>query len=154
MHMKAWRPLTDGIIIVALQVPMLLAVSAPQAAGQTAQQRDRIFIGAWPHRLEAWDKNVERGDRAAAPAQCQMRLAFGALEIQGHFFQQGAQQFLAITVGGSCRAPDLTKISGERREPLKLFGSKCVRSLLFAAAREAGLRPGSISSGSDPRWIP
>lgn len=37
MQRKAWRRLTDGIIIVALQGPMLLAVSAPQAAAQTAR---------------------------------------------------------------------------------------------------------------------
>ena len=102
---------------------------------QAAQQGDGIFVGAWSHRLETWDGNVQGGDYTAAPTQRQMRPAFGALEIEDHFFQQGAQQFLAITVGGGRGVPNLPKITGERREPLKLFGSKCTRPLLFAAAQ-------------------
>ena len=104
-------------------------------SGQTAQQRDGIFVGARPHRPEAWDGNIQCRDGAAAPAQGQMRVTFGALEIQDHFFQQGAQEFLAIAVGGGGRVPNLTKIAAERLKVLELFESECARALLFAAAQ-------------------
>jgi hypothetical protein len=98
-----------------------------------AQQREGIFVGARPHGPEARHWDIERGDRASAPAQSQMRLAFGALHDQHHFFQKGAQKFFAIAVGGSGSVPHLTKISAERAEALQLPGADGSRLLLFPA---------------------
>lgn len=66
--------------------------------GQAAQQRNGIFVGPRPHRLEAWNRNIQLGNSAAAPAHCQMRTKFVALERDNNFFKQAAQQFLAISI--------------------------------------------------------
>ena len=92
--------------------------------GQAPKQGDRIFVGARPHQLESWDGNIQRGERPAPPAQSQMRATFGSLEIQNHFLQQGAQQFLAIAIRGGRRSPYLTNIGPGGLNSLELLGAQ------------------------------
>ena len=62
-------------------------------------------------------------------------MTFGSLEIQDHFFQQRAQQFLAIAVRGGRRSPDLTNIGAEHLNAFELLGAKRAGPLLLAAAQ-------------------
>src|SRR5215469_15327383 len=64
--------------------------------GQSAKERDRIFVSARSHRLESRDRDIQHRNRATAPAQSEVGPGFGALQIKDHFFEQGAQEFLAI----------------------------------------------------------
>ena len=54
---------------------------------QAAKQRDRIFVGARPYGPELRYGDIQRSNRSAAPAECQMSASFGPFEIQNHFFQ-------------------------------------------------------------------
>src|SRR4030095_2818855 len=86
--------------------------------GQTAEQRDRIFVGARSQRLETWHSHSEPRNRAPVPAQSEVRPAFGSLQIKDHFFEQGAQEFLAITIRDGRCSPDLTNIGTEKMKAL------------------------------------
>ena len=57
---------------------------------------------------------------AAAPAQRHLGAAFSPLEIQDYFFQQRAQQFFAIPIGGSWCGPHLANIEAEHTESLSV----------------------------------
>jgi len=59
-------------------------------SGQAAKQRDGIFIGARTHGPEARNGDIQERDGATAPAQSQVRHAFGSLQIEDHFFEQRA----------------------------------------------------------------
>ena len=99
--------------------------------GQAAKQRDCIFVGARPHGPELRHGDIQRSNRTAAPAECQMSATFGPLEIKNYFFQQRAQQFLAIAGGGRRRSPHLANIGAEPLDRLELFGCKRAGSLLL-----------------------
>ena len=73
---------------------------------------------------------------AASPAQRQMRPAFGAINSHDHFFQQGAQEFLAIAIRGGGRGPDFAQIGAESTR-ICFFSSwtERARALLLLAAR-------------------
>jgi len=82
--------------------------------------RDRLVQGAVKLILEpifeapkARHRNIQQGDGAAAPAQSQVRHAFGSLQIEDHFLQQRAQEFFAIAIRDGWRRPDLTTRNGK-----------------------------------------
>src|SRR5664279_1468895 len=62
-----------------------------------------------------------------------MRVALGPLEVENYFFQQRAQEFFAITIGGSCGAPDLSNIGAEPLDELELLRRQCAGPLLLPA---------------------
>ncbi len=99
--------------------------------GQTTKQRDRIFVGVKTTRLHARQGEIEFGERAASPAQSQMRKAFGAIHSHNHFFQKGAQKLFAIAIRGGRRRPDFSQIGAERENLLFLFLAQHARALLF-----------------------
>ena len=104
-------------------------------SGQTPEQRDRIFVGVRSHRLESRNRDIEYGNRTAAPAQHQMRVTFGSFEIQDHFFQQRSQEFLAIAIRNGRRSPNLTNIGAEHLNAFELLGTHRIGPLLLAAAQ-------------------
>src|SRR4030095_6110788 len=104
-------------------------------SGETPEQRDRIFVGARSHRLESRNRDIQHRNRTAAPAQSQVRLTLGSFEIQGHFFRQRSQKFLAIAIRDGRRSPDLTNIGAEHLNALELLGTNRVGTLLLAAAQ-------------------
>ena len=57
------------------------------------------------------------------------------MRFEDHFFQQRAQEFLAIAVGDGRRSPDLTNIGAENLNAFELLGAKRVGPLLLAAAQ-------------------
>ena len=100
--------------------------------GQPGQQRDDIFVGSRPHGFESRDRHIQYGDGAATPSQSQMGTTLGALEIQDHFLEQRAQQFLAIAVRGGRGIPHFAKIGAEPKQRFQLCGSERGRALLLA----------------------
>src|ERR1700730_14271130 len=103
--------------------------------GQTAEQRGRLFGGAWSHRPESWDRDIQHSNRAAAPTQSELSVTFGTLEIQDDFVQQRAQQFLAIPVGGGGRVPNSKDIGADNRNAFDLLGTERVGPLLLTTAQ-------------------
>ena len=74
--------------------------------GQPADQVDGVLVCADLGGL-APDRHGQLADRAAFPPQQQVRPALGvvAVDVDGDFLQQGAQQLLAVLVGGGRRCP-------------------------------------------------
>jgi hypothetical protein len=72
-----------------------------------------VFVGAWTDRLEAWNRHLQHSEPPAAPAQGQVSATFYQFEIEYDFFQQRAQQFLAITIGGRGRGSHLANVVAE-----------------------------------------
>lgn len=59
--------------------------------GQPSQQRDRVFIRPWASlRPKTRYGDIQCGDGAAAPAQGQMRMLLGALQVQDNFLEKCA----------------------------------------------------------------
>src|SRR5712691_6200898 len=50
--------------------------------GQAAKQRDCIFVGARPHGPELRHGDIQRSNRTAAPAECQMSATFVPLDLR------------------------------------------------------------------------
>ena len=69
----------------------------------------------------------------APPRQRQVRAAFGAFEIQDHLFEQRAQEFLAVAVGGRRDTPDPTNIGAESLNRLELRGADGAGTLLLSS---------------------
>ena len=61
-------------------------------------------------------------------------MAFGALEIQGQFFEQHMQKS-CHRGGGGCCLPDLTNIGAGCLQALELLGAGRTGALLFATAQ-------------------
>ena len=64
-----------------------------------------------------------------------MCATFSSLEIQNHFFEQGAQQFLAIAIAGGRRSPYLTNIGAEHLNALELLGADRAGPPMLPAAQ-------------------
>ena len=101
--------------------------------GQATQQRNRVFIRARSHGLELRTETSNVREGASTPAQRQVGVAFGPLEIQHHFFQQRAQEFLTIAVSGRRRTPYLANIGAEPLNLLDLRGADRAGTLLLSS---------------------
>jgi len=64
-----------------------------------------------------------------------MSLTLGSLKVEHHFFEQRAQQFFTIPVGGGDGAPNGTDIGAEQLNALELFLIECAGLLLLASAQ-------------------
>ena len=73
----------------------------------------------------------------APPRQRSVRCALPSarLRFRDHFFQQRAQEFLAVAVRGRRRSPDLTNIGAEHLNTFELLGADRAGPLLLAAAQ-------------------
>ena len=67
--------------------------------GQAANQGDGVLVGAHRGR-PSWQGNADVTDQAAVPAQGQAHLVRFAVVRDDDLFEQGAQQFLAVAIGG------------------------------------------------------
>ena len=84
--------------------------------GQAADQADGVLVGA-DLRLRAAQRDGQLADRAAFPPQDQAGVRVGVVAAGGdvHLVQQGAQQLLAVLVGGGRRVPDRPRSSPRAR---------------------------------------
>ena len=103
--------------------------------GQPADQVDGVLVGA-DLRLRAAQRDGQLADRAAFPPQDQAGVRVRVVAAGGdvHLLQQGAQQLLAVLIGGGRRVPDLAEVvaEGQDRGPL---------------GRGEGLGPGGLAAG-------
>src|SRR5436190_1584451 len=77
--------------------------------GEAPEQRDRVLVGA-DRGLAAGELNDELADRAATPAHGHGRLELLAGDVEGHVFDQCAQQLLAVAVGRRGCRPDAAEV--------------------------------------------
>ena len=87
--------------------------------GEPADQRDRVLVGT-DRGLRLGECDGELGDRAAFPADRELRAALLTLEGDDHFLDQAAQQLLAVPVGRCGRGPHAADVGAERQQPLAL----------------------------------
>jgi len=87
--------------------------------GKPADQVNGVVVGA-DFRLRAAQRHGQLGDRAAFPPQHQARVRLGVVAAQGdvHLVQQGAQQLLAVLVGGGRGVPDGAEVAAEGEDGL------------------------------------
>ena len=79
-------------------------------------------------RLAVNDRPVEK---AAAPAQREVRVRLLALDCHHDFLEQRAQQLLAIPVGGGGRGPDGVEVLSEREQRVALLARQHERLRVF-----------------------
>ena len=60
-------------------------------------QCDRVLVGA-DRGLRLGQRHYELGERAAAPAQCDSCTPLFTVDVEDHFFDEAAQELLAIAV--------------------------------------------------------
>jgi hypothetical protein len=82
---------------------------------QPADQADGVLAGAEPSWGLALDRDGQLADRPAFPPQHQIGVSCVVVTADGDvdFVQQGAQQLLAVFIGGGVRIPDLTEVVAE-----------------------------------------
>jgi hypothetical protein len=123
--------------------------------GEPADQVDGVLCGAVFRGL-AFERHRELGDRAAFPPQQQFGAAFGraAVHGDGDFLEQGAQQLLAVLVGGGRGVPHLAQVVAEGQDRGALRGGEgggacllAVRQLSFGVG--LGLQ-GALPFGFQP----
>ena len=86
--------------------------------GEAADQADGVLVGAEPSRGLALDGDGQLADRPAFPAQHQVGVSGVVVAVDGDvdFVQQGAQQLLAVLVGGGRRVPDGLQVIAEGQD--------------------------------------
>ena len=104
--------------------------------GQATDQLDGVLAGADRRRL-AFERHHQLADRAALPAQQQVGSTLGGVAVDGDvdLLQQGAQQLLAVLVGGGRRRPDLVEVVAEAQDRGALVGSQCLGPGCFPAGQ-------------------
>ena len=103
--------------------------------GQPADQVDGVLVCADLGGL-APDRHGQLADRAAFPPQQQVRPALGvvAVDVDGDFLQQSAQQLLAVLVGGGRCCPYLFQVVARGQDGGAFGGGQ-------------GLGPGLLTAG-------
>ena len=66
--------------------------------GEAAKKGDSVFVGSDTSRLKTRQGEIHFCECAAVPAQSQMSALCRTIDSNNHFFQQGAQEFLAIAI--------------------------------------------------------
>ncbi|CDZ68287.1 Hypothetical protein NGAL_HAMBI2605_65780 [Neorhizobium galegae bv. orientalis] len=127
---------------------------------QSPQQRQSVFVGTNRCRARAWQGDIEMIGRAAFPAQRQTRACLVAVDMEGNFLDQRAQQFLgkrdfpyALTSAVSLDRPRLgndirlywaaevlEKLNGSR-SPMSAASSRCGNSASTWRSQVSGSTP-------------
>ena len=102
-----------------LRIPAIVRVVI--VGGEPLDQRDRVLVGA-DRGLRLGQRHGELGERAAAPAKCDSRTPLFAVDVEDHFFDQAAQQLLAVAVGGGRRRPHSPEVGAECQQLLAFLG--------------------------------
>jgi len=111
--------------------------------GEALDQRDRVVIGT-DRGLGLRQRNGKFCQRAAKPAQCDSCTPLRPVDVKDHFFDETAQQLLAIAVCGGGRRPHPPEIRAQREQLLALFSSERARPLAFAQGK-LGLGLGQLA---------
>ena len=122
---------------------------------QSADERDRVLVGAYRGRPRARQRQIDLIDRTAFPAQREARRGLVALDLDDDLFEQCPQQLLPVTRRGRCGVPNGSQIGSEREQTVALvLGERPGRassrraSSVFAASSALRL---SSHSRSSPR---
>jgi hypothetical protein len=150
----------DEAVTICRARPLPIEDAGDHAVGvmsrQAAHQCDRVLISADGGRPRARQGEIDPAERAALPAQREMGRGLVALDLNDDFFEESAQQLLAVARRGRGRLPDGGEIGPEREEAVAL----CLRDhplpLPFAAL-EIGLggfeRPQALFPIAVRKWL-
>jgi hypothetical protein len=100
--------------------------------GQTADEGDRVLVGAHDRRFLAWQVEIDVGETAAPPPQGEAGALLGLEHGDDDLFDQGSQQLLAIARRGGRRLPYGLQVGAEREQAAPVYGTEHSRSLAFA----------------------
>ena len=103
--------------------------------GEAAEQGDGVLVGADRRWRLSGQGDGELGQRPTTPAQRQLGALGLTLDADDHLVEQGAQQFLAVTVCGGGRVPHRRDVGTQREDRGFLLRGKGFRALRLAAAR-------------------
>ena len=93
-------------------------------SSEAAHQLDRLLVGAIRSRLGAWQCELELADETAEPAQRQVRLLLVPIHVDDDLLDQGAQQLLAVAVGGGRRRPDTLEVGSQGQDGCALLSAE------------------------------
>jgi hypothetical protein len=132
----------DEAMTICRATPLPIENAGDYAVGvmdrEPAHQCDRVLISADGGRPRARQGEIDLAERAALPAQREMGRGLVALDLDDDFFEERAQQLLAVARRGRGRLPDGGEIGPEREEAVALCLRDHPRPLPFAAL-EIGL---------------
>jgi hypothetical protein len=111
--------------------------------GQPTDQRDDVFVGADLRRVGAGQLDGQLAGLAAAPAQQQPGAGGVAVDGDDNLLQQGAQQLLAVPVGGGRRLPHQADVAAQGSDGGPLGGGQGLGAALLAAG-QLGLGRGDL----------
>src|SRR5882757_8482303 len=100
--------------------------------GQTADEGDRVLVGAHDRRFLAWQVEIDVGETAAPPPQGEAGALLGLEHGDDDLFEQGSQQLLAIARRGGRRLPYSLQVGTERKQAAPVFCAERSRSFPFA----------------------
>ncbi|MER9560287.1 hypothetical protein NKI92_34225 [Mesorhizobium sp. M0323] len=129
---------TVGVEAVVVRRSTALAVENAGDDGigvmrcQPPQQRQRILVGTHRRRPRARQSDGEAAQRAALPAQDEMRCCLVAVDMEGDLLDECAQQLLAVARRRGGCVPDACQIGPEGDEVLPLLGRQPARTLRLA----------------------
>src|SRR4029077_17171474 len=106
----------------------------------TANEGDCVLVGAHDRRFLAWQIDIEIGETSPAPPQGEAGAVLGLKHDDDAFFEQRAQQFLAIASRGGRRFPYALQVGTQRQQAAPVFCAECSRSFAFAPG-ELGFGP-------------
>src|SRR5258708_35804258 len=155
-RLKAWNiPVTtqvaDAARLEAMTVCRGAALAIEDAGdhavgvmkGETADERDRVLVGADGGRPRARERQVDLVERAAFPAQREVRGSLVTLDLDDDLLDQRLQQLLPVARRRRRGVPHARKIGPEREQAAALLWGEQPRTLPLAA-RKLGL--GSFES--------
>ena len=97
-------------------------------------QCDRVLVGA-DRGLRLGQRHCELGERAAAPAKCDSCTPLFTVDVEDRFFDQAAQQLLAVAVGGGRCRPHSPEVRTECQQLLTFLGGERARALALAQGK-------------------
>jgi len=101
--------------------------------GQPPDEVDGVFVGAQPGLCPGGERYPQVGEGAALPAEYEVGVAGGSVQGDGDLGEQGAQEFLAVAVGGGRRGPDHVQVAAQCEDPGLLFRGQGFRCVCLAA---------------------
>ena len=120
--------------------------------GQSPDEVDGVLVGAQSGLFPGGQRHPQIGEGAALPAEHEVGVAGGPVEGDGDLGEQGAQEFLAVPVGGGRRGPDHVEVAAQREDPGLLFRGQGFRMPGFAA-RQFGFGSGQGGQRLLPRGL-
>src|ERR1700687_3660953 len=121
--------------------------------GQSADECDRVLIGAYRGRSRARQREIDLVERAALPAQREVGCSLVALGLYDDLLEQCSQQLFPVTRRGRCRVPDGGKIGPEREQTVALLLGEHAWTLQAASDQPVVWIDGTVTALGAARFV-